>query len=102
MHDEMKDDVGVEFGNPGVELHSLPPYDTFRLISDHANILAVTFAIVSIAITALLWRFVRSREEEQFDFSHPPGSSFHFFFFFLHVSACIENDWPINKSWCLH
>uniref|UniRef100_A0A9J2PEY0 Matrix-remodeling-associated protein 7 helical domain-containing protein n=1 Tax=Ascaris lumbricoides TaxID=6252 RepID=A0A9J2PEY0_ASCLU len=72
MHDEMKDDVGVEFGNPGVELHSLPPYDTFRLISDHANILAVTFAIVSIAITALLWRFVRSREEEQFDFSHPP------------------------------
>uniref|UniRef100_A0A915C3U3 Matrix-remodeling-associated protein 7 helical domain-containing protein n=1 Tax=Parascaris univalens TaxID=6257 RepID=A0A915C3U3_PARUN len=45
---------------------------SWRLISDHANALAVTFAIVSIVITALLWRFVHSREEEQFDSSDSP------------------------------
>ncbi|VDM46018.1 unnamed protein product [Toxocara canis] len=70
MFDELDATVG-DLRGEDVELHSLPPFDTYKFISEHSTAFAVTVAIASVAVTVILWRFVRAREEEQFDFTRP-------------------------------
>ncbi|VDK43290.1 unnamed protein product [Anisakis simplex] len=79
MIDRLNDGTDDDFEVTDTKMHPLPPYDTYQFLVEHSTAFAVIVAIFSVIVSTILWRYVKSHEQEQFVYTSPRTSIFRLF-----------------------